>query len=205
MIVVIASAAKQPRTARGRALDCRGALRALRNDEPGFQQGIACSNLGRSGRTKGESPMIAEAVAAYAHFLSIFALLALLAAEAALYRRRMAEATLMLLRRLDAGYALAAVAVIVTGLLRVFFFAKGPEFYAVNPVFWVKMALFVTVALMSIPPTLHYIRTAKASRGGGIDIPERTYRHIRGHLWGQLALFALIPLAATLMARGVGM
>lgn len=149
--------------------------------------------------------MIGEALAAYAHFLSIFALLSLLVAEAALYRQRMAPATLALLRRLDLGYLLAAIAVLVSGLLRFFCFAKGPGFYAANPVFWVKMALFVLVGLMSVPPTIHYVKTAKASRGGEIAIPDRTYRHIRGHLIGQLALFALIPLAATLMARGIGL
>jgi uncharacterized membrane protein len=57
-----------------------------------------------------------------------------------------------------------------------------------------------------VPPTIHYIKTAKAARGDGeIVIPDRTYRHIRGHLIGQIALVALIPLAATLMARGIGM
>ncbi|HKW55691.1 MAG TPA: DUF2214 family protein [Stellaceae bacterium] len=150
--------------------------------------------------------MIAEALGAYAHFLSIFALLALLAAETALYRQRMAPATLALLRRLDLGYGIAAGAVIVTGLLRVFFLAKGPAFYNANPVFWVKMALFVLVGLMSVPPTIHYIRTTKANAGDSeIAIPERTFRHIRGHLWGQLALVSLIPLAAALMARGIGL
>jgi putative membrane protein len=149
--------------------------------------------------------MITEAVAAYAHFLSIFALVAALAAEAALYRQRMAAATLARLRRLDLGYMLAAIAVLATGLLRLFFFAKGPAFYAANPVFWVKLALFLLVGLMSVPPTLHYIRTAKASGGGEVAIPDRTYRHIRGHLWGQLGLAALIPLMAALMARGIGL
>jgi len=149
--------------------------------------------------------MIAEALGAYAHFLSIFVLLSLLAAEAALYRQRMAPATLKLLRRLDLGYGIAAGAVVLTGLLRVFFLAKGPAFYGANPVFWVKMALFLLVGLMSVPPTIHYIRTQKASSGGEIAIPARSFRHIRGHLWGQLALFALIPLMAALMARGIGL
>src|SRR5258708_4933887 len=119
--------------------------------------------------------------------------------------RGVAPATRALVRGLDLGYLLAAIAVLVTGLLRVFFFAKGWPFYAANPVFWVKMALFLAVGLMSVPPTIHYIKTAKASRGGEIAIPDRTYRHIRFHLIGQLALFALIPLAATLMARGIGL
>lgn len=149
--------------------------------------------------------MIAEALGAYAHFLSIFTLLGLLVAETALYRQRMAASTLTLLRRLDLLYLLAAIAVIVTGLLRVFFFGKGPGFYAANPVFWVKLALFLVVGLLSIAPTLHYIKAAKSARGDEIAIDRRDYRHIRGHLLAQLAIFALIPLAATLMARGVGM
>jgi putative membrane protein len=150
--------------------------------------------------------MIPEALGAYAHFLSIFTMVSLLAVEAALYRQRMAPATLALLRRVDLGYGVAAGAVIVTGLLRVFFLAKGPAFYGANPVFWVKMALFVLVGLMSVPPTIHYIRTGKASAGTGeIVIPERSFRHVRGHLWGQLALLTLIPLMATLMARGIGL
>jgi putative membrane protein len=148
--------------------------------------------------------MIADALAAYAHFLSIFTLLSLLVAEAALYRQRMAPATLALLRRLDVGYMLAAIAVLVTGLMRLLVFTTGWQFYATNPVFWTKMALFAAVGLMSVPPTIHYIKTAKASGAGDIAIPDRTYRHIRFHLIGQLALVALIPLAATLMARGVG-
>jgi putative membrane protein len=148
--------------------------------------------------------MLDEALAAYAHFLSAFALLACLVAEAALYRPRISVATLTLLRRLDLLYLFAAIAVIITGLLRLFFFAKGPAFYAANPVFWVKMALFLAVGLLSVPPTLHYLRTARASSGSEIIVDPRAYRHIRGHLTAQLVLFALIPLAATLMARGIG-
>jgi putative membrane protein len=149
--------------------------------------------------------MIDEALAAYAHFLSIFALVALLAAEAALYRQNLPERTLALLRRVDLLYLFAAIAVVVTGLLRVFFFAKGAAFYAANPVFWVKMALFLAVGLLSLPPTIHYIQGARRISGVALLIPDRDYRRIRGFLRAQLVVGALIPLAATLMARGIGM
>jgi putative membrane protein len=149
--------------------------------------------------------MVGEALAAYAHFLSIFALLALLVAEATLYRPSLAERALAVLRRLDLLYLFAAIAVVVTGLLRVFFFAKGAAFYAANPIFWVKMALFLAVGLLSLPPTLHYIRSAKRVSGGALAIDDRSYRGIRWCLRAQLVLVALIPLAATLMARGIGM
>ncbi len=149
--------------------------------------------------------MLDEAIAAYLHFLSIFATLALLVAEAALYRPRMSRATLTLLRRLDLAYLFGAIAILATGLSRVFFFAKGPAFYGGNPVFWIKMALFLAVALLSLPPTIHYIASAKAPSGDDIIIAPGLYRRMRGFIALQLAIFALIPLAATLMARGIGL
>jgi len=148
--------------------------------------------------------MLDEALAAYAHFLSIFVTGAMLVAEAALYRPRMAAPTLALIRRLDLGYLLAAIAVMVTGLLRVFFYAKGADFYAANPVFWVKMALFATVGLLSVPPTLHFIRTGNATSGDTVVVAPELYRAMRRFITAELACFALIPLAATLMARGIG-
>jgi putative membrane protein len=149
--------------------------------------------------------MLDQAIAAYLHFLSIFATLACLVAEAALYRPRMSRATVTLLRRLDLAYLAGAVAIIATGLSRVFFYAKGPAFYAGNPVFWIKMALFLAVAPLSLPPTIHYIVSAKAAAGDDIVVAPGLYRRMRGCIALELAIFALIPLAAALMARGIGM
>lgn len=149
--------------------------------------------------------MLDEAIAAYLHFLAIFATIAVLAAEASLYRARMSPATLALLRRLDLAYLIGAIAVLATGLARVFFFAKRPAFYAGNPVFWIKMALFLAVALLSLPPTFHYIASAKAAPAGDLVVAPGVLRRMRGIIAAQLALFALIPLAAALMARGIGM
>jgi putative membrane protein len=151
--------------------------------------------------------MLADAIAAYAHFLAIFTTLALLVAEAALYRRRMSRATLVALRRLDLFYLFGAIAIIVTGLLRVLFFAKGWEFYASNPIFWVKMALFLAVGLLSVPPTIHYIKSERALAGDTLDvaIADAPYRRTRGFITAQLLLFAGIPLPAALMAFGIGL
>jgi putative membrane protein len=158
----------------------------------------------RTSRLDAEMRMLTEVIAAYAHFLAIFTTLALLVAEAALYRQHMGRATLRLLRRLDLFYLFGAIAIIVTGLLRVFFFAKGWEFYAANPIFWVKMLLFLAVGLLSVPPTIHYIKSERTLAGDGLAIADATYRRMRGFITAQLVLFACIPLAATLMARGIG-
>jgi putative membrane protein len=149
--------------------------------------------------------MLSQAIAAYAHYLSIFITLALLASELALFRPHMEARTVRLLPRLDLLYLLAVVAIIVTGLLRLFFFAKGAAFYAASEFFWIKMGLFAIVGLLSLPPTVAFLATRKAAAGQSVDLaPERFYR-IRSFIVAELGVFALIPLAATLMARGLSL
>ena len=147
--------------------------------------------------------MLTEAIAAYAHYLSIFCTLSLLVAEFALFRPRMAAGTVRLLPRLDLLYLVAVVAIIVTGLLRVFFFAKGAAFYQASEFFWIKMALFVIVGLLSLPPTFAFIANRKAVVGQASDFAPPRFGRIRSFIVAELAVFALIPLAATLMARGL--
>ena len=47
------------------------------------------------------------------------------------------------LARVDAWFGIMAALVVAAGVLRVFFGAKGYEYYFVNIFFWAKMALFV--------------------------------------------------------------
>ena len=136
---------------------------------------------------------------------SIFCTLALLVAELALFRPAMNAGTVRLLPRLDLLYLVAVIAIIVTGLLRVFFFAKGPAFYAASDAFWIKMALFVIVGLLSLPPTFAFIATRKAAAGQGTELAPAKFHRIRAFIIAELAVFALIPLAATLMARGIAL
>lgn len=149
--------------------------------------------------------MLSQAIAAYAHYLSIFCTLSLLIAELALFRPRMDWRTVRLLPRLDLFYLAAVIAIIVTGLLRVYFFAKGVAFYRESEMFWIKMALFVLVGLLSLPPTFAFIATRRAASGGDADLAPERFRRIRGFIVAELAVFALIPLAATLMARGLSL
>jgi putative membrane protein len=67
------------------------------------------------------------------------------------------------------------------------------------------MGLFVLVALLSVPPTVHFVKLGRSSAGRDAIIGAVTYRQMRGFINAELAVVALIPLAATLMARGIGM
>jgi putative membrane protein len=137
---------------------------------------------------------VASALIAYAHFAAILITLALLVAEVVLYGRALSDAQRKALQRIDAAYLGGALALIATGAVRVGTSPKGAAFYLHNPVFWTKMSLFVLVALLSIPPALHYLGRYGAS-----------YGTVRGYQSAQLAVFFAIPLCATLMARGVGL
>jgi putative membrane protein len=145
---------------------------------------------------------VGSALIAAAHFIAIFTALAILAIEWALYARVLPFERLAVLRRVDLAYLFAALAIVVTGLLRLFTSPKGNAFYTHNPIFWTKMSLFVAVALLSIVPTMHYLGLP---RSGDVAIAERDHARIRFFIIAELVLFALIPIAATLMARGVGL
>jgi len=87
----------------------------------------------------------------------------------------------------------------------VFFGAKGVDFYAGNPAFWTKLALFLAVGIVSIKPTIAFIRWRRAARdAAGYSVPDAEVRGARRLVLVELHLLALLPLAAVLMARGLG-
>jgi putative membrane protein len=145
-----------------------------------------------------------DALLAYAHFVCIFALASLLAGELFILRKTLPADLVRRLQGIDRWYGIVAGLVIVSGLARLFLGLKGAAFYTHNPVFWTKMALFVAVALLSIPPTIAYVRwNARRAADGSIDLAEAELKRLRGFLWLQVSLFGLIPLCAVFMARGL--
>jgi putative membrane protein len=67
------------------------------------------------------------------------------------------------------------------------------------------MALFAIVGLLSIYPTIRYIKwNPILTENKSPEIPEQEYKNIRLLLWLELAGIVLILFAAPLMARGIG-
>ena len=94
--------------------------------------------------------------------------------------------------------------VLVTGGLRAVYGAKGWSFYAHNPAFHVKVTLFVIVGLVSIAPTIAFIRWRKARRADpAYVVAEAEWKRARRFVMVELHLIALIPLAAVIMSRGL--
>jgi putative membrane protein len=145
--------------------------------------------------------MLLDAALAYLHFTAILLVAGFLVAEAMLLRGDLGARDVAALVRTDIGYSVSAVLALATGLARAFFGAKGWAFYADNPVFWVKLGLFLAIGLISIRPTLAFLRWRRAAGSG---VPAAATRSVRRHVLVELHLLALLPLAAVLMARGIG-
>ncbi len=147
--------------------------------------------------------MIIDALLAFFHFAAIGVLAALLAVELARCTRSATPAQLVGLKKIDGLYGLSAVLALATGVARAVWGAKGTAFYLANPVFHAKVGLFVLVGLLSIYPTVQFFRWARLD---GRHFPdEAAILRVRNVLLLQLALLVMIPLLATLMARGIGM
>jgi putative membrane protein len=148
--------------------------------------------------------MVRDALLHFAHFTCIFALASLLAGEAFLLRPELSRAQSTQLQIVDRWYGIFAGLVIVTGLLLVFFGAKGASYYAQNAIFWTKMAIFAAIALLSIVPTVTFLRwDGRRTADGSVALDSNEYGRLRSLLWIQIALFMLLPLCAALMANGV--
>ncbi len=140
------------------------------------------------------------------HHLAIFTLAAILAFELALTTGELDGRTILRLTRVDAWYGAVAAIVLAAGLARVFLGEKGPEYYAANSLFWIKMALFACIAAISVLPTLRYIVWRRAARlDAEFRVGRKAVAAVRAALWVEVALFALMPIAAAGMARGFGM
>lgn len=145
------------------------------------------------------------ALFAFLHHLAAFALVSAIAAEFLMIRE---ELTLRSARRIlfaDMIIGIAAATVLIAGLLRVFFFEKGADYYAHNAFFIAKISLFVAIALLSIYPTREFLSWRKGLNDGRLPaIAAAKLQSIRGVIHLELAGIGLILLCAALMAKGIG-
>lgn len=145
-----------------------------------------------------------EPLMAYLHYLAIVLIAGFLVAEMAVCRPSLAAEHVRLLPRLDIVFFTGALLALATGLLRLFYYAKGVGFYLPNPFFIVKMALYVVIAILSIKPTVSFLRWRRQLLESGVLPPPAEIAAARRLIHLEVALLALMPLMAVLMARGIG-
>ena len=146
-----------------------------------------------------------DAALAYFHFVSIFILFGFLTAETVIIRRPLDAAAIRLLGRLDLWYFGAAAFVLLSGFLRLGFGAKGAEFYLSSWPVYVKIGLFLLIAVISIAPTLAFIRWRRAlDHDAAWTVPPEEHRRYRKLVMAEVHLAAMIPVFAVIMSRGLG-
>ena len=138
----------------------------------------------------------------YLHFLSILTIAATVLGEYLLLKPVMTRKEIGRLSKIDVFYGLAAIVLLGAGLTLWFGGISKPTFYySKNWIFHLKVGLFALVGILSIYPTVFFIKQRKGDAAETIAISSKLIWMIRL----ELILLLIIPLLATLMARGIGL
>ena len=150
--------------------------------------------------------MIVAALIAFGHFLAFFALAAALVLELALIAESLSVETARRIQRADRVVGIAATLLLVFGFLRVFYFEKGSDYYFTNTFFQIKLGLFIVAALISLYPTIQFLRwNSELNQGIAPDLTTATVKRLKSTIHWELVLIGGILLCASLMAKGFGL
>jgi len=140
---------------------------------------------------------------AFLHHVCAFTLVSALAIEFALIRQELTLASARRLQVTDLVLGMAAGALLLIGLARVFLFEKGSDYYFHSHAFMAKFSIFIVIGLLSIIPTMEFLSWRKAIDAGQVPvIPARKLRLVTAVIHGELVAIVLILLFAAIMARG---
>lgn len=145
--------------------------------------------------------MTTEIILRYLHFISIFAIVGSLVSEHLLLKNTLSRRELDRLSKIDAVYGLAALVLLGVGMtLWLGGIGKPTDFYSKNPIFHVKLTLFVLIGILSIYPTVFFLKNRKGDPEEEIAVPKGIFWSLRL----ELLLLFVIPILAGLMAKGIG-
>ena len=147
--------------------------------------------------------MYLQLVIKYIHFLGIFGVVSCLVLENYLIGKELTRKALKRMVKIDGIYGLASIIVVAAGLSLWFWVGKPASYYSENILFWHKVGLFILVGLMSIYPSIFFIR----KRAKNIDQFDEKVTIPSGIIWIirlELGIVLLLPLLAVLMAVGIG-
>jgi putative membrane protein len=141
-----------------------------------------------------------EILIRYLHFIGILIITASLFTEHLLLKQEMTPSEIKKLARIDQFYGIAAIVVLIAGLILWFWVGKPSAFYTRNFLFHIKLTLFLVLGILSIYPSVFFMKNRK-SKLDKIVVPNSIKILIRI----ELMILFLIPLLAVFMSRGIGM
>ncbi|HWF97268.1 MAG TPA: DUF2214 family protein [Xanthobacteraceae bacterium] len=146
--------------------------------------------------------MVWPIVVAWIHYVAVMLLIASLLGEHLQLKQALTAAEARTLQRLDIIYGGSATLVLVTGIMRMYL-EKGTAYYLQNGPFHALLGVFVVVALLSIYPTVVFLRWRAATRAGsGQQLAGGQFKKLQMILRTEMTLILLAPFFATWMAHG---
>ena len=153
-----------------------------------------------------EPLILKSAGIAYIHYLSFMFCFAALVVERKVLKPDPSREEAITILISDVIYGLAGLSLLISGILRVLYFGQGSQFYTENPLFWIKVGIFLVVGLLSLYPTINYLLWIIPLRKGEVPkLSDKLCKRLGLILNFELIGFASLPLLATFMARGIGL
>ena len=148
--------------------------------------------------------MFINALFAFLHFVAAFGIFATVFYEWLTLDKTPTYAEAIKLQRCDMWYGLFAMALLVVGFLRVFYFEKGSAYYFSNHFFIAKLGLFAAVGLLSIYPTMQFLSWRKDMKQGNAPVvTDKQFALMRLLLRLEVILLLGVVFCASMMAKGV--
>ena len=149
-------------------------------------------------------PLWLDFALAALHHTAVFALFTVLTVEIVYAKPGMSRETLRRLGMIDMLYGFSALVVLGAGFARAIWGIKGWDYYAGNPLFWTKVGLFAGIGLLSVIPTVNFLRwNARAKADPAYLPPDGEVRANRKWMHMETTLLILMPIVAAALARGL--
>lgn len=146
-----------------------------------------------------------NAFVAFLHHIAFIAIMLILSAEMLMLKQPLTLASAKKIQIYDAIYGVSAILILIIGGLRVMYFEKGADYYLHSAPFIAKMILFIIVGLISIQPTVTFIKWGKSIKQGIVPaLSDAQNRKLRMIIHVELTLLTLMILCAAMMAKGFG-
>jgi putative membrane protein len=148
--------------------------------------------------------MAINAIFAFLHFVAAISVVFTVIYERLNFKKQLTNIEAKRLQKVDSIYGLSAMLVLIIGFLRVYFFEKGSSYYFSNTFFWIKLGLFAIVGLLSIYPTIRFLKWKKIIQNDeDVELGDGEYRKIKMYLNLEVVGLVLILMSASLMAKGI--
>ncbi|MDB5972825.1 MAG: hypothetical protein JWQ90_5275 [Hydrocarboniphaga sp.] len=148
--------------------------------------------------------MLPHVIGSSIHYIVVFLLVGTVTAEMYLLKLTPSVENVRVIARADMMYGIAAALVLLSGISGVLHSGKGAPYYLHNGAFHAAITFFILAGLLSIAPTMRYLRWNKAAKTSGALPTAAQWKAQRKWVHMQLGLFAAIAVCMSMMARGVG-